>query len=114
MLGSGSFIVFPRSEKMVATLNGDLSYNYQLFYHDAVELAKLLKGACRGTDAPIHVNLIRVNAVKETGFSEGSVEEANKFAKALESYGIVATVRRRLGADVNAACGQLRRSCTNS
>ena len=97
-----------------------ISFEYTLIsgkndrYEDAVELAKLLKGAFRGTDAPIHVNLIRVNAVKETGFSEGSVEEANKFAKALESYGIVATVRRRLGADVNAACGQLRRSSINS
>ncbi len=81
---------------------------------DAIELAKLLKSAFSGTGAPIHVNLIRVNAVKETGFSEGSVEEANKFAKTLEDYGIVATVRRRLGADVNAACGQLRRSINSA
>ncbi len=77
---------------------------------DASELAKLLKDAFRGTDAPIHVNLIRVNEVKETGFKEGSVESANAFARLLEAKGITATVRRRLGADVNAACGQLRRS----
>ena len=77
---------------------------------DAEELAALLKGAFYKTGAPIHVNLIRVNAVKETGFSEGSVESANSFAKKLESLGVVATVRRRLGADVNAACGQLRRN----
>ena len=77
---------------------------------DARELAILLKTAFRGSGAPIHVNLIRVNEVKETGFKEGSVESANAFAKALEGYGIVATVRRRLGADVNAACGQLRRT----
>lgn len=76
---------------------------------DARELATLLKGAFRGTDAPLHVNLIRVNEVKETGFKEGSAESANAFAASLERLGIVATVRRRLGIDVNAACGQLRR-----
>ena len=76
----------------------------------AAELAKLLVGAFRGTGAPIHVNLIRVNEVKETGFKKGSVESVNAFAKTLEKYGVVATVRRKLGSDVNAACGQLRRS----
>ena len=77
---------------------------------DAEELAKLLKGAFAGTGAPIHVNLIRVNEVKETGFKKGSAESVNAFAKTLERFGVVATVRRRLGSDVNAACGQLRRS----
>ena len=81
---------------------------------DAEALARVLKDAFRSSGAPIHVNLIRVNAVKETGFSEGSVESANEFARVLEKFGIVATVRRRLGADVNAACGQLRRSRENS
>ena len=80
---------------------------------DALELASLLKRAFSGTGAPIHVNLIRVNAVSETGFKEGSAESANDFAKLLEKQGIVATVRRRLGADVNAACGQLRRAAIN-
>ncbi len=77
---------------------------------DARELAHLLTHAFRGTGAPIHVNLIRVNEVKETGFKKGSEAEVNAFAKTLEKCGVVATVRRRLGADVNAACGQLRRS----
>lgn len=81
---------------------------------DAKELADLLKNAFRGTGAPIHVNLIRVNEVKETGFKEGSTESANAFAKSLEAMGIVATVRRRLGADVNAACGQLRRTAAQN
>ena len=56
---------------------------------DAKELADLLRGAFRKTDAPIHVNLIRVNEVKETGFKEGSTESANAFAKLLEERGIV-------------------------
>ena len=81
---------------------------------DARELGTILKTAFRGTGAPIHVNLIRVNEVKESGFKEGSVEGANEFAKTLENMGVVATVRRRLGADVNAACGQLRRNAAKN
>ena len=77
---------------------------------DAKELAKLLKDAFKGSGAPLHVNLIRVNPVTETGFSAGSEESANLFADTLNGMGLVATVRRRLGADVNAACGQLRRN----
>ena len=80
---------------------------------DAVELATLLNSYFRPIGAPIHVNLIRVNEVKETGFKKGSNESVNAFAKALEKRGITATVRRKLGSDVNAACGQLRRSNLN-
>ena len=80
---------------------------------DATELAELLKSAFRGSGAPIHVNLIRVNEVKETGFKKGSAESVNAFAETLEKRGITATVRRKLGSDVNAACGQLRRSNLN-
>ena len=76
---------------------------------DAKELANLLTAYFRPIGAPIHVNLIRVNEVKETGFRQGSADSINNFAKTLEKYGIVATVRRKLGSDVNAACGQLRR-----
>ncbi len=80
---------------------------------DARSLAALLTTAFRGTGAPIHVNLIRVNEVEETGFKKGSAEQAKAFAATLESCGVVATVRRRLGADVNAACGQLRKNNIN-
>ena len=80
---------------------------------DAIELAELLKNAFRGSGAPIHVNLIRVNEVKETGFKKGSAESVNAFADTLEKRGITATIRRKLGSDVNAACGQLRRSNLN-
>ena len=76
---------------------------------DAKSLGELLIKAFKSVKAPLHVNLIRVNEVKESGFKKGSAESANAFAKTLEDMGVVATVRRRLGADVNAACGQLRR-----
>ncbi len=92
-----------------------ISFEYTLIHGkndseaDAHSLASLLIGALRPVGAPIHVNLIRVNEVEETGFKSGSTESANRFAELLNSRGVVATVRRRLGADVNAACGQLRR-----
>lgn len=59
---------------------------------------------------PIHVNLIRVNEVKESGYRRPSREAASRFCQTLCRLGVNATVRRRLGADVNAACGQLRRT----
>ncbi len=77
---------------------------------DARELATLLRIAFAECEAPVHVNLIRVNEVAETGFSRGSTESASRFCDLLNKMGITATVRRRLGADVNAACGQLRRT----
>ena len=76
---------------------------------DADALAALLKSAFKTTGAPLHVNLIRVNEVKERDFVKGDAASAKRFAERLISRGVNATVRRRLGADVNAACGQLRR-----
>lgn len=77
---------------------------------EALALALLLKKAFRGTGAPLHVNLIRVNEVKESGFSRPDKAGAKRFAEILIENGVNATVRRRLGADVDAACGQLRRA----
>ena len=59
---------------------------------------------------PIHVNLIPVNEVDETGFRRSGKAAVASFAKVLESRGIRATVRRKLGSDINASCGQLRRN----
>ncbi len=58
---------------------------------------------------PIHVNLIPVNAVAESGFSQPAKAAVASFASVLEKNGIRATVRRTLGPDINASCGQLRR-----
>ena len=84
----------------------------------ATRLASLLNGALRvkngGESFPIHVNLIPVNPVTETGFSASDKRAIDKFASILERKGIRATVRRRLGADINASCGQLRRAEENS
>ena len=75
---------------------------------EARALASLLKRYMRGM--PIHVNLIRVNEVKERKFTRGSTESVRRFAEVLSSHGVNATVRRRLGSDIDGACGQLRRS----
>ncbi len=79
---------------------------------DASALADLLRRAFAGTGAPLHVNLIRVNEVEETSFRRGTKESIERFCKVLTDKGVVATVRRRLGADINGACGQLRRTRT--
>ena len=78
----------------------------------AVRLAALLNAKLRTkTDTmPIHVNLIPVNPVEETGFTKASHRAVLTFAEVLEKHGIRATVRRTLGADINASCGQLRRA----
>ena len=78
----------------------------------ALELSKLLNGKLRIKNKeafPIHVNLIPVNPVNETEFSASDKQAVTRFAAVLEKNGIRATVRRRLGSDINASCGQLRR-----
>lgn len=71
---------------------------------DAEQLIKLLKGML------CHVNLIPMNEVKESSFKKSSVSSIQSFQKKLEEGGIDTTIRRELGADINAACGQLRKS----
>ena len=77
----------------------------------AEELALLLNRSLRTRTEtmPIHVNLIPVNEVKETGFQRSGAKAVKAFAAVLEKNGIRATVRRTLGADINASCGQLRK-----
>lgn len=78
---------------------------------DAEELASLLnsKLRTRSDTMPIHVNLIPVNEVEERDFVHSGKKAISAFAATLEKRGIRATVRRKLGSDINASCGQLRR-----
>lgn len=95
-----------------------ISFEYTLIagkndsQENAQKLARLLntKLRSRTETMPIHVNLIPVNEVEETGFRHSSRDATSAFARVLESKGIRATVRRKLGSDINASCGQLRRS----
>ena len=56
-----------------------------------------------------HVNLIPMNPVKERNFTKSSTDRVQRFAHLLQENGVETTIRRRLGSDIDAACGQLRR-----
>ena len=75
---------------------------------DAKELLRRLKGL------PAHFNLIPLNHVEESPLKPSSREAVARFQKLLEDGGITATVRRTLGGDIDASCGQLRRKYTRN
>ena len=79
---------------------------------DAKELVTLLRRYFKRSDA-LHVNLIPVNPVRESGFSQGDRRSIEQFQKILTDMGLTATIRRTLGPDINASCGQLRRGKTS-
>lgn len=72
-------------------------------YSHAVKLASLLRGMS------VHVNVIALNPVRETGLKGTSESNLKKFLSYLEKLGISATRRRTMGQDIEGACGQLRR-----
>lgn len=69
----------------------------------ARELSKVLKGLL------CHVNLIPVNTIEERNYSHSNNDTIQAFKKTLENNNINVTIRRELGSDIDAACGQLRR-----
>lgn len=87
-----------------------ITYEYSLVSgvndsrEDAKSLATLLKSM------NCHVNLIPVNEIKENTLKRPSRKTVEDFEHILKSYGIEVTIRREMGTDINAACGQLRRS----
>ena len=74
---------------------------------DAPEQAELLAKKLQGMAA--HVNMIPLNSVEESGLRCSSRQAIAKFQEILERHGVTATVRRTLGSDIDASCGQLRR-----
>lgn len=89
--------------------NRRISFEYALAkdnndnLQDAEELVKLLKGML------CHVNLIPINKIEDGKFTKSTNENIIKFRDYLNEHGIVSTIRRELGADIDAACGQLRK-----
>ena len=75
---------------------------------DAKEILRQMKGI------PAHFNLIPLNHVEESPLKPSSRAAVAAFQKTLEAGGITATVRRTLGSDIDASCGQLRRKYTKS
>ncbi len=87
-----------------------ISFEYAMIdgVNDSPEMARLLIQKLRGLHA--HVNLIPLNNVKESPLHPSSRRAVAEFQRILEEHGIPATVRRTLGGDIDASCGQLRRN----
>ncbi len=77
--------------------------------NDSEACAAELAGRLRSMPG-FHVNLIPVNSIEERSFRRSTRETAAMFVNILEKAGVEATVRRKMGADIDAACGQLRRA----
>ena len=74
---------------------------------DAKKLVQLLKGMLA------HVNLIPINKIEDGKYTKSTNENIIRFRDYLNDHGIVATIRRELGSDISAACGQLRKQNLN-
>ena len=89
-----------------------ISFEYAMIdgVNDSTDNAKELLRRLKGL--PAHFNLIPLNHVEESPLKPSSREAVSRFQKTLESGGVTATVRRTLGGDIDASCGQLRRKYT--
>ena len=89
-----------------------ISFEYAMIdgVNDTPEAAKLLIRRLKGMSA--HVNMIPLNHVEESPLKPSTKQAISRFQKLLEDAGIPATVRRSLGGDIDASCGQLRRKYT--
>lgn len=96
-------------QEYIRLTNKRISFEYALAkenndnLEDAKALVKLLKGML------CHVNLIPINKIENGIYTKSTNENIMKFRDYLNENGIVATIRRELGSDIDAACGQLRR-----
>ncbi len=86
---------------------GRISYEYILFkgLNDTPQDAKLLAGLCK--EFPVRVNIIEYNPVAGVNFSSADDPSIDRFGRTLRDLGVMATVRRSRGKDIDAACGQL-------
>lgn len=100
--------LIPALREYQAKINKRISFEYVLIdglndsYQSALDIKNLLK------DIKSHINLIPLNKIKEYDEEPSTSENINKFKKYLEDFGFNVTIRRELGADINASCGQLR------
>lgn len=90
-----------------------ISFEYAMIdgVNDTPRMAELLIRRLKGL--PAHVNLIPLNRIEESPLKPSSRAAVMAFQKALEDAGITATVRRTLGGDIDASCGQLRKKFEN-
>lgn len=100
--------IMAAADEFFETTGRRVTYEYVVLRerNDHPEEARQLVELLRGRNA--HVNLIPMNAITELPFDDPGAERLRQFIEILERSGIVATVRKRKGADIDAACGQLR------
>lgn len=102
-------VLIKACREYIKTTTRRISFEYSLIsgvndsLENADELARLLSGML------CHVNLIPVNKIEERDYHKGNKKQIRAFQERLESRGINATVRRELGSDISASCGQLRK-----
>ncbi len=101
-------VLLPACREYTKATNRRITFEYALVsgVNDSMQRADELAGVLRGMLC--HVNLIPLNKVTESGLTGSTRPEAKKFMERLEKHGIPATIRRELGSDIDAACGQLR------
>jgi len=105
---TGIHSVIATAREYFETTHRDISFEYTLIdgvnasKQDAESLARLLRGI------QCNINLLPLNAVEEFHFKAPSWETIEMFCKTLEKHGLVVTLRKKKGDDINAACGQLR------
>lgn len=106
--GTGLQEILSAADEFFAATGRRVSYEYVLLsgVNDQPEHAEELAVLLRGRNA--HVNLIPMNGVTELAMTAPTPPMTHRFAGILESRGIQVTVRKRKGADIDAACGQLR------
>ena len=90
-----------------------ITFEYSLIegVNDSEERAQMLSKLVKGLNC--HINLIPVNPIKERDYKQTSVKYVHNFKNLLEKNRINVTIRREMGQDINAACGQLRKSYTD-
>ena len=99
--------------------NKRISFEYALAkgnndnLEDAEKLIKLIKTQLGNHTNLVHFNLIPINDIEGGKYTKSSIDNIIKFRDYLNNKGITATIRRELGSDINAACGQLRRQNLN-
>lgn len=105
--GVGVEKLFACCRRYFETTGRRISYEYAMIdgVNDSDAQADLLAGYLKGT--PGHVNLIPLNEVAESPLKPS--RRVREFQKRLEAHGVTTTVRRKLGGDIDASCGQLRR-----
>ncbi|MSR56300.1 MAG: 23S rRNA (adenine(2503)-C(2))-methyltransferase RlmN [Planctomycetaceae bacterium] len=100
--------ILAAADEFFETTGRRVTYEYVVLRerNDSPEQARLLARLLAGRNA--HVNLIPMNPVTELPFGDPGAERLREFVEILEQSGVVATIRKRKGADIDAACGQLR------